>query len=88
VSSAAIFLPEFCSKAALTEVNGRNFENHLLQCTGTTQIDGDSQPYFPMSRVIVGGLTFSTAVTLLVLTAIYVPMATPAGMICAIGQRR
>lgn len=41
-------------------------------CFGTTQIGGDGPPYFPMARAIVGGLTFSTIVTLLVLPSIYV----------------
>lgn len=43
-------------------------------CIGTTQIGGDGPPYFPMARAIVGGLTFSTFVTLLVLPTIYVLM--------------
>ncbi|MCI0693139.1 hypothetical protein L0337_14180 [candidate division KSB1 bacterium] len=43
-------------------------------CIGTTQIGGDSSPYFPMARAIVGGLVFSTVVTLLVLLTIYVLM--------------
>jgi HAE1 family hydrophobic/amphiphilic exporter-1 len=41
-------------------------------CFGTTQIGGEGPPYFPMARAIVGGLTFSTIVTLLVLPSIYV----------------
>ncbi|MTI87828.1 MAG: efflux RND transporter permease subunit [Balneolaceae bacterium] len=40
-------------------------------CVGTTQIGGDGPPYFPMARAIVGGLTFSTVVTLIVLPSIY-----------------
>ncbi len=40
-------------------------------CLGTTQIGGDGPPYFPMARAIVGGLLFSTIVTLLVLPTIY-----------------
>lgn len=43
-------------------------------CIGTTQIGGDGPPYFPMARAIVGGLTFSTAITLLVLPTIYVQL--------------
>ena len=35
-----------------------------------TQIGGDGPPYYPMARAIVGGLTFSTLVTLLILPAI------------------
>lgn len=41
-------------------------------CIVSTQIGGDGPPYFPMARAIVGGLTFSTVVTLLVLPTIYV----------------
>lgn len=41
-------------------------------CIGTTQIGGDGPPYFPMARAIVGGLTFSTIVTLVVLPSIYI----------------
>ena len=41
-------------------------------CVVRTQIGGDGPPYFPMARAIVGGLTFSTAITLLILPTIYV----------------
>ncbi len=40
-------------------------------CIGTTQIGGDGPPYFPMARAIVGGLAFSTIITLIVLPTIY-----------------
>ena len=40
-------------------------------CVVRTQIGGDGPPYFPMARAIVGGLTFSTMITLLVLPTIY-----------------
>lgn len=40
-------------------------------CFGTKQIGGDGPPYYPMARAIVGGLTFSTVVTLLILPSIY-----------------
>ena len=40
-------------------------------CFGSTQIGGDGPPYFPMARAIVGGLTFSTTITLIVLPTIY-----------------
>jgi len=43
----------------------------LPLCFGTTQIGGDGPPYFPMARAIVGGLTFSTLITLIILPAIY-----------------
>jgi len=38
---------------------------------GSTQIGGDGPPYFPMARAIVGGLLFSTFVTLILLPTIY-----------------
>jgi HAE1 family hydrophobic/amphiphilic exporter-1 len=41
-------------------------------CLVKTQIGGEGPPYFPMARAIVGGLTFSTIVTLLILPTIYV----------------
>ncbi|NBC26613.1 MAG: MMPL family transporter [Bacteroidetes bacterium] len=41
-------------------------------CFGNTQIGGAGPPYFPMARAIVGGLTFSTIITLVVLPSIYV----------------
>lgn len=41
-------------------------------CIGTTQIGGDGPPYYPMARAIVGGLAFSTVVTLIILPSIYV----------------
>ncbi len=41
-------------------------------CIGSTQIGGDGPPYFPMARAIVGGLTFSTVVTLVILPTIYI----------------
>lgn len=40
-------------------------------CLVKTQIGGDGPPYFPMARAIVGGLAFSTLVTLLILPTIY-----------------
>ena len=43
-------------------------------CIGQTQIGGDGPPYFPMARAIVGGLTFSTVVTLVILPTIYIIM--------------
>lgn len=38
---------------------------------GNTLIGGDGPPYFPMARAIVGGLSFSTVITLVVLPSIY-----------------
>ena len=43
----------------------------LPLCFGETQIGGDGPPYFPMARAIVGGLAFSTVVTLIILPTIY-----------------
>ena len=43
----------------------------LPLCIGTTQIGGDGPPYFPMARAIVGGLLFSTFVSLVLLPTIY-----------------
>jgi HAE1 family hydrophobic/amphiphilic exporter-1 len=40
-------------------------------CIGTTQVGGDGPPYFPMARAIVGGLLFSTVVSLVFLPTIY-----------------
>ncbi len=37
----------------------------------TTQIGGDGPPYYPMARAIIGGLAFSTVVSLLVVPAFY-----------------
>ena len=39
---------------------------------GNTTIGGNGPPYFPMARAIIGGLAFSTVVSLLVLPTIYV----------------
>ncbi len=39
---------------------------------GKTLIGGDGPPYFPMARSIMGGLLFSTVVTLIILPTIYV----------------
>jgi hydrophobic/amphiphilic exporter-1 (mainly G- bacteria), HAE1 family len=41
-------------------------------CIGGTQIGGDGPAYYPMARAIVGGLIFSTMVSLLFLPSIYV----------------
>jgi hydrophobic/amphiphilic exporter-1 (mainly G- bacteria), HAE1 family len=38
----------------------------------TTQVGGDGPAYFPMARAIIGGLAFSTIVSLLVVPAFYV----------------
>ncbi|MEO6076389.1 MAG: efflux RND transporter permease subunit, partial [Dokdonella sp.] len=40
-------------------------------CIGTVQVGGDGPPYYPMARAIVGGLVFSTIVTLLAMPVIY-----------------
>jgi hydrophobic/amphiphilic exporter-1 (mainly G- bacteria), HAE1 family len=41
-------------------------------CVGNTLIGGNGPPYYPMARAIVGGLTFSTVITMIVLPVIYV----------------
>ncbi|MDX1453897.1 MAG: efflux RND transporter permease subunit [Gammaproteobacteria bacterium] len=38
---------------------------------GNTQLGGDGPPYFPMARAIIGGLLFSTIVSLAMLPTIY-----------------
>jgi HAE1 family hydrophobic/amphiphilic exporter-1 len=43
----------------------------LPLCFGGTQIGGDGPSYYPMARAIVGGLVFSTVVSLLFLPTIY-----------------
>ena len=43
----------------------------LPLCLGNTQLGGNGPLYFPMARAIVGGLVFSTLVTLAVLPVIY-----------------
>ena len=43
----------------------------LPLCFGSTQVGGDGPPYFPMARAIIGGLIFSTFVSLLFLPTIY-----------------
>lgn len=44
----------------------------LPLCFGSTQLGGGGPPYYPMARAIVGGLTFSTLISLCVLPTIYV----------------
>ncbi|MEM9183619.1 MAG: efflux RND transporter permease subunit [Pseudomonadota bacterium] len=46
----------------------------LPLCFSTTQIGGDGPAYFPMARAIVGGLVFSTMISLCVLPTIYVTL--------------
>ena len=43
----------------------------LPLCFGTTQIGGDGPAYYPMARAVVGGLAFSTIVSLVFLPTIY-----------------
>lgn len=43
----------------------------LPLCVEGPQLGGDGPPYYPMARAIVGGLLFSTAVSLLFLPTIY-----------------
>ncbi|MEX0707010.1 MAG: efflux RND transporter permease subunit [Woeseia sp.] len=46
---------------------------------GSTQVGGDGPPYYPMARAIIGGLAFSTVVSLLVVPALYAYFDTLAG---------
>ncbi|NNC76961.1 MAG: efflux RND transporter permease subunit [Woeseiaceae bacterium] len=39
---------------------------------GTAQVGGEGPPYYPMARAIIGGLAFSTLVSLFVVPALYV----------------
>ncbi|MEE4639351.1 MAG: efflux RND transporter permease subunit, partial [Wenzhouxiangella sp.] len=39
---------------------------------GNTRIGGGGPPYFPMARAIIGGLTFSTVISLVVVPYVYV----------------
>lgn len=41
-------------------------------CFTPIGIGGNGPPYYPMARAIVGGLAFSTLVTLIILPTIYV----------------
>ncbi|MFB0564276.1 MAG: efflux RND transporter permease subunit [Candidatus Aminicenantaceae bacterium] len=41
-------------------------------CFTTIEIGGNGPPYYPMARAIVGGLAFSTMVTLIILPTIYI----------------
>lgn len=43
----------------------------LPLCISSALIAGDGPPYFPMARAIVGGLLFSTVITVLILPNIY-----------------
>ncbi len=46
----------------------------LPLCFGSTQLGGGGPAYFPMARAIVGGLIFSTIISLCVLPTIYVTL--------------
>jgi HAE1 family hydrophobic/amphiphilic exporter-1 len=39
---------------------------------GTTQVGGDGPPYYPMARAIIGGLGFSTIISLVVVPTTYI----------------
>ncbi|HUP90984.1 MAG TPA: efflux RND transporter permease subunit [Solimonas sp.] len=41
---------------------------------GETSIGGDGPQYYPMARAVIGGLTFATFISLLVLPAIYIAL--------------
>jgi hydrophobic/amphiphilic exporter-1 (mainly G- bacteria), HAE1 family len=38
---------------------------------GSTTIGGDGPPYYPMARAVIGGLTFATVISLIVLPTLY-----------------
>ncbi len=64
------------SQKATLELAKRNVTNSTILglpplCIGTTQIGGDGPPYVPMAWVIVGGLAFSTIVSMISLPACY-----------------
>ena len=39
---------------------------------GSTTIGGDGPPYYPMARAVIGGLSFATVVSLIVLPTLYI----------------
>ncbi len=72
------------SRAEAIEIAGRDRLRPILMTVattivglvplalGSTQVGGDGPPYYPMARAIIGGLAFSTLVSLLVVPALYV----------------
>ncbi|NBB91657.1 MAG: MMPL family transporter [Gammaproteobacteria bacterium] len=59
---------------------------------GQTRIGGDGPPYFPMARAVIGGLAFSTVVSLVVVPFVYVLLDRLRGWAafvrCQAGERR
>ena len=55
---------------------------------GGTKLGGDGPAYFPMARAIVGGLAFSTVVSLIVLPTIYLLFEDATGWLRWITHRR
>ncbi len=61
----------------------------LPLCLEGAQIGGDGPPYYPMARAIVGGLVFSTLVTLLFLPTLYAALDDLAdGVRAVVGRAR
>jgi len=54
---------------------------------GDTRIGGGGPPYFPMARAIIGGLTFSTVISLVVVPWVYVLLDSLRAWVAAVGQR-
>ncbi|MEO0972475.1 MAG: efflux RND transporter permease subunit, partial [Pseudomonadota bacterium] len=44
----------------------------LPLAVGDTQVGGNGPPYYPMARAIIGGLVFSTVISLLIVPRVYV----------------
>jgi HAE1 family hydrophobic/amphiphilic exporter-1 len=54
---------------------------------GQTRIGGDGPPYFPMARAVIGGLAFSTVVSLVVVPFVYVLLDRLRGWTRVVRQR-
>ena len=54
---------------------------------GQTGIGGGGPPYFPMARAIIGGLAFSTVVSLVVVPYVYVLLDTMRIWAAGVGAR-
>jgi HAE1 family hydrophobic/amphiphilic exporter-1 len=54
---------------------------------GDTRIGGGGPPYYPMARAIIGGLTFSTVISLVVVPWVYVLLDSLRAWVAAVGQR-
>jgi HAE1 family hydrophobic/amphiphilic exporter-1 len=54
---------------------------------GQTRIGGDGPPYFPMARAVIGGLAFSTVVSLVVVPFVYVLLDRLRAWTCIVRRR-